>query len=460
MRSLFLRIFLWVWAAMLAVVVVLIVSSPLWTRSRPGVERWQRGAARMLAQRLEEVAAAVERGDDPAAATVRPRRGPPGPPMRVLVLDDRGTDVAGRPVDRSVRELAQRALATGEEALERSGTEHLLARPVTAAGGQPRVVVVALRHPPSAVDLLDPRIVLPRLAIVTLVVGLFCFVLARHLSAPFGDLRSAAQLLAAGDLSARVGLPVARRRDEIGELARDFDAMAERLEQLVGAQRGLLRDVSHELRSPLARLEVALELARQRGGDGAAEALERIGRESRRLDELVGQLLSLARLESGAVEPDRERVDLGRLLGEVVADARFEAETSGRTVALVVGQPATVAGASALLRSALENVVRNAIAHAPAGTGVDVSRAVTAAAGNGGAAVITVRDRGPGVPEAELDRVFEPFHRVSEARERESGGVGLGLAITRRAVEWHGGSVAARNHPDGGLELTIRLPVA
>jgi two-component system sensor histidine kinase CpxA len=321
-------------------------------------------------------------------------------------------------------------------------------------------VVVALRHPPSAVDLLDPRIVLPRLAIVTLVVGIFCFVLARHLSAPFGDLRTAAQLLAAGDLTARVGPPVARRRDEIGELARDFDAMAERLEQLVGAQRGLLRDVSHELRSPLARLEVALELARQRGGAGAAEALERIGRESRRLDELVGQLLSLARLESRAVEPDRENIDLGRLLGEVVADARFEAETSGRTVALVVGQPATVAGATALLRSALENVVRNAIAHAPAGTGIDVSLAVTAAAGIGETAVITVRDRGPGVPEAELDRVFEPFHRVSEARERSSGGVGLGLAITRRAVEWHGGSVAATNHPDGGLEVTLRLPLA
>ncbi len=126
----------------------------------------------------------------------------------------------------------------------------------------------------------------------------------------------------------------------------------------------------------------------------------------------------------------------------------------------MVGQPATVAGAAALLRSALENVVRNAVAHAPVGTGVDVVLAVTAAAGNGGAAVITVRDRGPGVPEAELDRVFEPFHRVSEARERESGGVGLGLAITRRAVEWHGGSVAASNHPEGGLEVSIRLPLS
>jgi two-component system sensor histidine kinase CpxA len=409
----------------------------------------------LLAEYLGGEGFAVEAVHDGASGAARALAGE----HDLVVLDDRGTDVTGRPVDRSVRELAQRALATGDEAFERSGTEHLLARPVIAADGQPRVVVVALRHPPSAVDLLDPRIVLPRLAIVTLVVGLFCFVLARHLSAPFGALRFAARRLAAGELSARVGKPVARRRDEIGELARDFDAMAERLEQLVGAQRGLLRDVSHELRSPLARLDVALELARQRSGDGAAEALDRIGRESRRLDELVGQLLSLARLESGAVEPDRERVDLGRLLGEVVADARFEAERNGRTVALVVGQPATVDGAAGLLRSALENVVRNAIAHAPAGTGVDVSLAVATAAGNGGAAVIAVRDHGTGVPEAELESVFEPFHRVSEARERSSGGVGLGLAITRRAVEWHGGSIAAANHPDGGLEVTIRLPL-
>jgi len=319
---------------------------------------------------------------------------------------------------------------------------------------------VALRDPPSAVDLLDPRVVLPRLAALTVVVGLFCFVLARHLSAPFAALRTATQRLAAGDLSARVGPEVARRRDEIGGLARDFDAMAQRLEQLVGAQRGLLRDVSHELRSPLARLEVALELARQRGGEPAAEALDRIGRESRRLDELVGQLLSLARLESGAVEPEVAQVDIGRLLGDVVADARFEAEGNGRSVALFVEQPAVVRGAAELIRSALENVVRNAVVHAPPATEVAVALTVAPASGCGKAAVIEVRDRGPGVPDEELDRLFEPFHRVSEARERSSGGVGLGLAITRRAVEWHGGTVTARNHPDGGLEVTIRLPVA
>lgn len=460
MRSLFLRIFLWFWAAMLAVAAVLVVSSPLWTRARPGIDRWQRGAARLLEGRVGEAAAAVERGDGPLAPG-RMRPGRPGPPIRVVVLDETGAAAGGRPVERAVRELALRALATGEVTHERSGTEHLLARPVTGADGRPRVVVGALRHPPDAIDLLDPRAILPRLAILTVVVGLFCFVLARHLSSPFGALRAAAQRLAAGDLSARVGQPVARRRDEVGDLARDFDAMAERLEQLVSAQRRLLRDVSHELRSPLARLEVALELARRHGGDSAVEPLDRIGRESRRLDELIGRLLSLERMSSRGLEPERARVDLGRLLGEVVADARFEAETGGRTVSLTVERPAAVRGSPELLRSALENVVRNAVSHAPAGTSVDVAMAVAAApTADREMALITVRDRGPGVPEAELDRLFEPFHRVSEARDRQSGGVGLGLAITRRAVEWHGGTVGAMNHPDGGLEVTLRLPLA
>jgi len=458
-RSLFLRIFLWFWAAMLAVAAVLVVTSPLWTRSRPGIDRWQRGAARMLEDRVGEAAAAVERGEGPPASG-RPRPGRPGRPMRVLVLDETGAAAGGRPVERAVRELALRARATGEVTHERSGTEHLLARPVTGADGRPRVVVGALRHPPDAIDLLDPRAILPRLAILTVVVGLFCFVLARHLSAPFGALRTATQRLAAGDLSARVGESLARRRDEVGDLARDFDAMAERLEQLVSAQRRLLRDVSHELRSPLARLEVALELARRHGGDSAVEALDRIGRESRRLDELIGQLLSLERMSCFEVEPDRDRVDLGGLLGEIVADARFEAETGGRTVTLSVERAAAVRGSAELLRSALENVVRNAVAHAPGGTAVDVSLAVMGAADQREVAMITVRDRGPGVPEAELGRLFEPFHRVSEARDRQSGGVGLGLAITRRAVEWHGGTVAAVNRPGGGLEVAIRLPLS
>lgn len=458
MRSLFLRIFLWFWAAMLVVVAVLVVTSPIWTRSRPGVERWQRDAEQLLAARVSAVASAVERGSDSTAGDrQRPRHR--GLPLRVVVLDDNGVPSDDSPVEPHVRELALRSLAAGEEMSERSGTDHLMARPVTGPDGRTSVVVGTLRRPPRAVDLLDPRVLLPRLAILTVVVSLFCLLLARHLSAPFASLRGATRQLAAGELSARVGSPVAGRRDEIGSLARDFDAMAERLEQLVTSQRRLLRDVSHELRSPLARLEVALELARQRGGAPVAEPLDRIGRESGRLNELIGQLLSLERLQLSAAEPERDPVDLGRLIDEVAADARFEAEQRGCSVSVLEHPAVTVVGSDGLLRSAVDNVLRNAVGHAPAGTDVEMSLAIETSEAGSADAVVVVRDRGPGVPEDELDRLFEPFHRVSEARDRGTGGVGLGLAIAERAVRWHGGTVAAANHPGGGLVVTIRLPV-
>jgi two-component system sensor histidine kinase CpxA len=457
MRSLFLRIFLWFWAAMVVVVAVLVVMSPLWTRSRPGVERWQRDAEQLLAARVSAVASSVERGPGGMPDEwQRPRHR--GLPLRVVVLDDSGAASDGSPVERSVRDLAQRSLAAGEELAERSGPDHMLARPVIGPDGRTRVVVGTLRRPPRAVDLLDPRVLVPRLAVLTAVVGIFCLLLARHLSSPFRSLRGAARQLAAGDLSARVGPPVATRRDEIGSLARDFDAMAERLEQLVTSQRRLLRDVSHELRSPLGRLEVALELARRRGGEPAPELLDRIGRESGRLNELIGQLLSLERLRLDGAEPDRAPVDLRALIEEVAADARFEAEPRGCTVSVRGHASVTVVGSERVLRSAVENVLRNAVAHAPDGTAVEVSLATETTESDGPKAVIAVRDRGSGVPEDELVRLFEPFYRVSEARDRSTGGAGLGLAITERAVRWHGGAVGARNAQDGGLEITIRLP--
>lgn len=458
MRSLFLRIFLWFWAAMLVVVAILVVTSPVWTRSRPGVERWQRDAEQLLADRVRAVAEVVERaGADAPVDRVRQHRR--GPPVRVAVVDRSGQTADGSPLERSLRELGLRSLEAGEPLTERSGAEHRIAVPVTTSDGEVHAIIGAMRRPPRAVDLLDPRVLLPRLALLTLVVGVFCLLLARHLSAPFAALQAATRRLAEGDLAARVGPPVARRRDEIGHLARDFDAMTERLEQLVLSQRRLLRDVSHELRSPLARLEVALELARQRGGERSAEPLDQIGRESRRLNELIGQLLSLERLASGSAEPEREPVDLGQLVEEVASDARFEAMRRRGSVSLTERSPATVSGSPELLRSALENVVRNAVAHAPTGTDVEVSLSTTEAEG-GDEAVVTVRDRGSGVPDGELERLFEPFHRVSEARERGAGGVGLGLAITDRAIRWHGGTVTARNRPEGGLEVTIRLPLA
>lgn len=455
MKSLFLRIFLWFWAAMAVVVAVLVVSSPFFTRSHPGLARWQHDAEQMLVRSVELHASRIAAGEsgEPEGFPRRRHR----MPVEFFVFDADGREVRDRDHDREVQELARRALDADEDLIERSGSRHLMARPVVALDGSRLAVVAAMRRPPRPIDLLEPRVLVPRLAILGLVVGLACLWMARHLSSPVGSLREATRNLSKGDLTARVGPPVARRRDEFGDLARDFDAMAGRLEALLVSQRRLLRDVSHELRSPLARLEVALELARRHAGKAAQEPLDRIEREARRLNSMIEQLLALDRLESGELLSASEDIDLGVLLDEIVADARYEARRKSCAVELVAEPGVLVTGSHDLLRSAVENVVRNAVAYSGEGTTVEVSCRVDAS--DGQVAVIEVRDRGPGVPETDVGHLFEPFYRVAEARDRQSGGTGLGLAISARAIRLHGGSVAARNHPQGGLVVTVRLPL-
>jgi two-component system sensor histidine kinase CpxA len=289
--------------------------------------------------------------------------------------------------------------------------------------------------------------------------GLVCFILARFLTSPIVRLRAATQRLAAGDLTARAGVSSSRSRDEMAELVRDFDRMAERLESLVNAQSRLLKDISHELRSPLARLNVALELARQRTGPEAESALERIERESTRLNELVGRLLTIARLESGSDSLRKAPVALEELVREIAKDAAFEAQARRCRVDCVIADDCVVIGDASLLHSAIENVVRNATRYTEEGSAVQVQLEQGQRA-KGPEAVIRVTDSGPGVPEEALTKLFLPFYRIDDARGRATGGVGLGLAITERAVLLHGGSVRAVNRPQGGLMVEIRLPAA
>jgi two-component system sensor histidine kinase CpxA len=284
--------------------------------------------------------------------------------------------------------------------------------------------------------------------------GLVCYFLARYLSSPIVRLRKAAQRLAAGDLSARVGGRSSPAGDEISQLVHDFDLMAERIEKLVAAQSRLLKDISHELRSPLARLAVALELARQRSGPDAASALDRISVESSRMNELIGSLTTIARLESGAENARKVPIALEELVQEVARDAAFEAQAKDRQVECEILDELPVEGDPGLLHSAVENVVRNATRYTSEGTTVKIH---AERAGND--ALVRISDSGPGVPEAELEKIFKPFYRIDDARGRNTGGVGLGLAITDQAVRLHGGSVVASNLPEGGLLIEIRIPL-
>jgi len=278
---------------------------------------------------------------------------------------------------------------------------------------------------------------------------LLCYWLAYRFTKPVRQLRNTLERFGRGDLSVRVN---SKRRDELGQLARAFDRMAERIETLLAAERRLLLDISHELRSPLARLGVAVELGRS--GDNWETALNRIQKESDRLNSLVGQLLQVTRAEGDPSVLHREPVRVDEMVQQLVDDSRIEAQAHGCELQYERRQPATVEGDPELLRRAVENVIRNAIRYAPPQTAVDVSLAR-----NNGKVVVDVRDRGPGVPEEALPRLFDAFYRVESDRSRTSGGVGLGLSIARRAIELHQGSIRARN-AQPGLEVKMELPVA
>lgn len=284
--------------------------------------------------------------------------------------------------------------------------------------------------------------------------GLVSVLLARYLSRPVRVLKRAAQRMSAGDLTVRVAHELESADGETLELGREMDRMAHRISDLLEAQKQLLRDVSHELRSPLARLNISLELVRRRCPPDVEPALLRIERDTDRLNTMIGELLTLSRLESNRAIEKPEAVDLDALVEDVVGDVAYEAEQQGVEVVVESEVDADVDGSRELLRRAIENVLRNAVRFTEPGSSIEVKLERT-----GDRAKLVVRDHGPGVPEDALKKIFEPFHRVATDRARASGGTGIGLAITERAVALHGGHVVATNAEGSGLRVEIELPV-
>lgn len=480
MRSLFLKVFLWFWLAMVLVVgAMLLITHLTRTESQPRPPQFVESVVAAYAHNAAET---YER--DGATALDSFLRHVEGESRVRARLFDAGAKTLAGDATADEQEMAQRVAQTGLPASKMIEGAAIEARPApTSEDGKHDYIFVAtfplrpppprgLRegspHPPPHPPLLGhlgfllgdtPTALALRLLAAILTAGLLCYWLARYITSPVLKLRGVTRRVAAGDLSARVSPLLGGRSDELGAMGRDFDEMAARVETLVTAQNRLVRDISHELRSPLARLNVALDLARKRAGLDAASALERIEREAVRLNEMISQLLMLARRESGNDATPRETVDLAQLLREIASDADFEARARHRTVNLTVVEECETKGSARLLRSAVENVVRNALRHTPEGTAVEVS--LECRDENGQTfAVVVVRDRGAGVPEAVLADIFRPFYRVDDARDRESGGTGLGLAITQRAVETHGGTVTATNLAGGGFAVEIRLPAA
>ncbi len=309
------------------------------------------------------------------------------------------------------------------------------------------------------------REMLPQLLIGLIISVVVTFGITMVITRPIGSLREAARQLANGNLRARARWPGGRRNpktgDELWGLVYDFNDMADRMESLVDAQMLLLRDVSHELRSPLARLSVALELAREEAQPGMETQLDRIERETGRLNSLIGQLLSLSHLESLSRLPDRQEVSLGNLVEELLPDMEYEAQQRNCIVRYDGPEKpddrGKILGSPELLGRAIENVVRNAIAYTAEGTRVEIDLQDEERLGQH-LMILRVRDHGPGVPESALKSIFRPFYRLDLSRQRSTGGYGVGLAITERAIRLHGGMVVASNDSGGGLIVELRLP--
>jgi two-component system sensor histidine kinase CpxA len=291
---------------------------------------------------------------------------------------------------------------------------------------------------------------LPYYLVVLVATAVIYSFVAVGIASSLRTIAKTADRFGAGDLDARV--PATDRRDEMGRLARSFNAMAKRIQTLVVAERRLLQDVSHELRSPLARLAFAVELART--APDRDTAISRLKREVDCLSGLVASLVEITRAEGDPLAHRFEPIRVDQLLHDVVDSCALEAEASDCRIVVSGATAIEIGGVRELLRRALDNVLRNAVRYSQAGATIDVS-----VKDQPGGVIISVRDYGVGVPEHLLDRIFEPFFRVDEARLATTGGVGLGLSIVRRVAELHQGTATARN-ADPGLLVTIALPAA
>jgi two-component system, OmpR family, sensor histidine kinase CpxA len=473
MKSLFLKIFLSFWAALaLSLVLAILVTIAL--------QPPRRGIASQGLQTLAETVNAYQSGGEHSAHDYLEALGHTQH-VRAFVFDPSGHELGGRMVPPWIEDVRRGVPPRDSSLHHRTWMDSLLPdrimREALTLDGKRYTLILEL---PPGPGVFFGRHDIPLLGISIAIIssGLICYLLAWSMASPVTRLRRAAQSLAAGDLSARAGAPASGRHDELTELMRDFDRMADRIERLVESQSRLLKDVSHELRSPLARLSVALGLARQRATPEIESSLNRIELEADRLNQLIQRLLTISRLESGTDGLRKSQISLRELVEEVARDAEYE--NPGRHCHVTSSSdPASsdpedeflVEADPELLRSAVENVIRNATRYTSEGTTVEVrlernleshSKQEPIGSADGveqnGEIIIRVLDSGPGVPDEALPKIFEPFYRLDDARNRLTGGAGLGLSIADRAIRLHNGQLRASNRKEGGLQVEIRIP--
>ncbi|MFW2374831.1 MAG: ATP-binding protein [Gammaproteobacteria bacterium] len=445
MGRLFWKIFIGFWLTLL--LVGLTVGSLVWLHNRDRIEQLELLVDSPRADMgITNIANILRYGGEPALKEVAERRTRRhGRPMPIMIVNDQGKDLLDRPVPYVMLEKARKALQDSESSTQQ----------VTTPGGNRYLLFLPRRdHPamnnPFYVNHL-PFIPLLALFLVSLI---FCAGLAWYITRPLRILSLASRQFADGELDTRVMPSMGTRKDEIADLGQDFDYMAQQIQLLISSQKRLLNDVSHELRSPLARLQVAVEMSRQQP-ERINELLQRIEKESHRLDELVGELLTLSRLEAGAIEIDNDYFDINGLITSIIEDARFETVNMNKSIAYEGNKEVVIKGHVELLRRAIENIVRNALFHTPENSQISIDLEH-----NDSQIGLTICDMGKGVAEEKLSKLFQPFVRIDENNQNiKIPGYGLGLAIAKRAVELHGGKIMAFNQSTGGLCIQVQLPI-
>ncbi|HAT8715797.1 TPA: HAMP domain-containing protein [Legionella pneumophila] len=294
-----------------------------------------------------------------------------------------------------------------------------------------------------------------RLTLAIFISGLICYLLSRYLTQPLRSLGMAAKSIAKGNLNTRVGRFRGHSKDEIAELSNEFDRMAEQLEALVHSKERLIQDISHELRSPLARLKIAIELGKKKTKHLADNEFARMEIETSRLNDLIGEILDFARLEKSTTELHLSQTNIADLLAQVISDANYEFSHNSIRIQAGIITPCELNIDQRLIHRAIENIVRNASHYSPPDEKVHISSSYN---GNKDQVYIDISDKGPGVPEDQLEKIFNPFYRVDTSRTKKTGGYGLGLAIAARAVALHQGEIIAKNREQGGLLVRIILP--
>jgi two-component system sensor histidine kinase CpxA len=369
------------------------------------------------------------------------------PILQIFVLTPDGDDVLGRALPEQVSQAYNARGDLGSRSAALSPRLHVRNNDLEGY-----MVVGYEGHYPLREVVMKPGGRLLHVTLLLTVSAIVSFLLARFIGLPVRRLRHAEQQVASGDFSVRIAHTVGSRTDDIARLAQDFDVMTEQVDAIVESQKRLMRDVSHELRSPLARLQALLSITQQKADSSVSIEIDRMEIELERLDHLIGKILEFARLET-KTDIQRHPTDIVDLVQNIVDDSSLEGQADGKQILMDGPERCVVDMDSGLIQSALENVVRNALKHTAKGTAVEVTVATEE-----GCLRIAIDDRGPGVPEEAIDKIFQPFFRVENSRSTRSGSGGIGLAIAERSVHLHGGTIKAKNREGGGLCVEITLP--